>query len=198
MDQAWYQGGATGQNALPQTVPPGTGSVACQTLTSDFAGRHGCVASCSSTEVYPCRQEKTMTLPLMRCPYCHGKRIEAQRPYPIQCGEPRPLSHCAPCARSFSETRHTPLAQLKTPLALVVQVLAALTEGGGINAAPRLYGVSKKSLYRWQARLSGVKKHCCCSHEPTSVCHSSLKEMRCTQGSRSMLLPTNHQDGRWC
>jgi transposase-like protein len=104
-----------------------------------------------------------MTLTPMRCPYCNGKSIEAQRTYTIQCGEPRTLYHCAPCARSFSETRHTPIAQLKTPIALVVQVLAALTEGVGINAATRLYGVSKNSIYRWQERLSGLKKPCCCS-----------------------------------
>ena len=54
-----------------------------------------------------------MTLTHMRCPYCHGKNVEAQRTYTIQCGEPRTLYHCAPCARTFSETRHTPLAQLK-------------------------------------------------------------------------------------
>jgi len=39
-----------------------------------------------------------------------------------------------------------------------VQVLAALTEGVGINAVTRLYGVSKNSIYRWQERLSGLKK----------------------------------------
>jgi len=103
-----------------------------------------------------------MTLTQMRCPYGHGKNVEAQRTYTIQCGEPRTLYHGAPCARSFSETRQTPIAQLKTPTALVVQVLAALTEGVGINAATHLYGVSKNSLYRWQERLSGVKKLCCC------------------------------------
>src|SRR5262247_429607 len=79
-----------------------------------------------------------MTLTHMRCPYCNGKSIEAQRTYTIQCGEPRTLYHCTPCTRSFSETRHTPIAQLKTPIALVVQVLAALTEGVGINAATRV------------------------------------------------------------
>jgi transposase-like protein len=72
------------------------------------------------------------------------------------------MYHCACCERAFSETRHTPLAHVKTPLARVVQVLAALTEGVGINAATRLYGVSKKSIYRWQERLSGVKKRRCC------------------------------------
>jgi transposase-like protein len=104
-----------------------------------------------------------MTLFPRRYPYCNGKSIEAQRIYTIQCGEPRTLYHCAPCARSFSETRHTPIAQLKTPIALVVQVLAALTEGVGINAATRLYGVSKNSIYRWQERLSGLKKRSSCS-----------------------------------
>ena len=86
-----------------------------------------------------------MTLTHMRCPYCHGKNVEAQR------------------IRTFSETRHPPIAYLKTPIAIVVQVLTALTEGVGINAATRLYGVSKNSIYRWQERLSGLKKPCCCS-----------------------------------
>jgi hypothetical protein len=50
------------------------------------------------------------------------------------------------------------MAHLTTPLSVIVQVLAALTDGGGINAATRLSGVSKKSIYRWPERLSGLKK----------------------------------------
>ena len=72
------------------------------------------------------------------------------------------MYHCSSCIHTFSETSHTPLVHLKTPIALVVQVLTALTEGVGINTATRLYGVSKNSIYRWQERLSGVKKRCCC------------------------------------
>ena len=87
-----------------------------------------------------------MTLTPMRCPYCNGKSIEAQRTYTIQCGAPRTLYYCSSCERSFSETSNTPIAHLKTPIALVGQVLAALTEGVGINAATRLYGVSKNSI----------------------------------------------------
>ena len=68
----------------------------------------------------------------------------------------------ASCGCAFSETKQTPLAHLKTPISVIVQVLSALTEGGGINAATRLYGVSKNSLYRWQERLSGVKKPSSC------------------------------------
>jgi transposase-like protein len=103
-----------------------------------------------------------MTLTHLRCPYCNGKNVEEQSTYTIKCGAPRTMYYCSSCERSFSETRSTPIAHLKTPIALVVQVLTALTEGVGINAATRLYGVSKKSIYRWQERLSGVKKRCCC------------------------------------
>src|SRR5262249_53760250 len=63
---------------------------------------------------------------------------------------------------AFFQNRKTPIAQLKTPIALIVQVLSALTEGVGINAATRLYGVSKNSIYLWQERLSGLKKPCSC------------------------------------
>src|SRR5262247_3874951 len=77
-------------------------------------------------------------------------------------GEQRTMYHCASCGCSFAETKHTPLAHLKTPMSVIVQVLSALTEGVGINAATRLYGVSKNSIYRWQERLSSLKKLCCC------------------------------------
>ena len=61
-------------------------------------------------------KDAVLLLHHMRCPYCHRKNVEAQRIYTIQCGAPRTLYHCAPCARTFSETRHTPLAHLKRPL----------------------------------------------------------------------------------
>ena len=107
-----------------------------------------------------------MTLTPIRCPYCNGKSIEAQRTYTIQCGAPRTLYHCAPCARSFSETHHTPIAQLKTPIALIVQVLAALTEGArsqGNNpwqTQVMALGVSRSSrifLWSWSP-LSGIRR----------------------------------------
>jgi transposase-like protein len=130
--------------------------------TSNFSGRRGGRESCSSSERHAYCQGETMTLTHIRCPYCNGKNVEEQSTYTIKCGAPRTLYYCSSCERSFSETRNTPIAQLKTPIALVVQVLAALTEGVGINAATRLYGVSKNSIYRWQERLSGLKKRCCC------------------------------------
>ncbi len=84
--------------------------------------------------------------------------MKEYRTYTIKDGEQRIIYHCPSCASAFSETRNTPIASLKTPIAVIVQVLSALTEGTGINAGTRLYGVSKNSMYRWQERLSGFKK----------------------------------------
>jgi hypothetical protein len=111
-------------------------------FTRNFSGRHSRVESCSSTVKHPCCQGESMTLTQRRCPYCDGKNVAAQRTYTIQCGAPRTMYYCACCERVFSETNNPPLAHWKTPIALVGQVLAALIEGVGINAATRLYGVS--------------------------------------------------------
>ena len=46
----------------------------------------------------------------------------------------------------FQKPSLLPLAHLKTPISVIVQVLSALTEGVGINAATRLYGASKNSI----------------------------------------------------
>ena len=93
---------------------------------------------------------------------CHQVTLSGDAEWPKVAYTVIEAYYCACCERAFSETNHTALAHLKTPIALVVQVLAALTEGVGINAATRLYGVSKNSIYRWQERLSGLKKRCCC------------------------------------
>ena len=103
-----------------------------------------------------------MALTQMRCADCGDKNVEGYRIYTIKDGEQRTMYPCASCGCSFSETKPTPLAHLKTPLSVMVQVLAALTEGVGINAATRLYGVSKNSIYRWQEHLSGLKKRSSC------------------------------------
>ena len=105
---------------------------------------------------------ESMTLTYIRCAPCGCKDVKEYRTYTIKDGEQRTIYHCPSCGNAFSETKNTPIAHLKTPISVIVQVLSALTEGMGINAATRLYGVSKNSIYRWQERLSGVKKRSCC------------------------------------
>src|SRR5712691_1360041 len=92
---------------------------------------------------YPCRQEESMTLTPIQCADCGGKHVDGSRTYTIKDGEQRMIYHCSSCGSDFSETKNTPMAHLQTPISMIVQVLAALTEGLGLNAATRLYGVSK-------------------------------------------------------
>ena len=118
-----------------------------------------------------------MPLTHMRCTDRGCKDITAQSTYTITHGEPRTIYAGDACGGTFSSTSTPPMAHLQTPISVIVQVLSALTAGVGINAATRLSGVSKKSIYRWQERLSGFKKPCWCLREPTSVCNSSWKGM---------------------
>jgi transposase-like protein len=96
-----------------------------------------------------------MTLTHIRCTDCGCKDVKAQRTSTIKYGGQRTIYTCDACSGTFSSTSNTPMARLKTPISVIVQVLSALTEGMGINAATRLYGVSNNSISRWQERLSG-------------------------------------------
>ena len=78
-----------------------------------------------------------MALTQIRCAHCGCKNVQGYRIYTIKDGEQRTIYHCASCDSAFSETRNTPIAQLKPPRAVMGQVLAALTEGRGLNAAVR-------------------------------------------------------------
>ena len=82
-----------------------------------------------------------MTLTQIRCADCGGKNVDGYRTYTIKDGEQRTIPLCLMWL--LFQKQSTPLAHLKTPISVIVQVLSALTEGVGINAATRLYGVSK-------------------------------------------------------
>jgi hypothetical protein len=116
----------------------------------------------------------------------------------MPCGAPRTLDPGFPGARSFADTPHPPMAQWQTPMALVVPVLSALTEGGGSNAATRLYGVSKNSSYRGQERLSGLQNPYWGVRAPTRCCHSAWKGMRGRRACTSRSPQMRHTAGPWC
>jgi transposase-like protein len=109
-------------------------------------------------------------------PYCSKwdcQQLKTRKSYTVKAGGVRRLYYCPDCKRYFSETHNTPLANLKTPLSRIVEILQALNEGLGVNAVCRLFRLSKNSLYRWQERLSDLK--------PTlllyALCHQFLNLM---------------------
>lgn len=52
------------------------------------------------------------------------------------------MHRCRSCGSYFSDTFATPMAGLRTPLSRVIEVLKARTEGQGLNATARVFGVS--------------------------------------------------------
>ena len=92
-----------------------------------------------------------------KCPGCMGSEIQNFKTYEVQNGPRRKLFLCNHCGASFSETHSTALAGLRKPISLIGQVLSSITEGTGINAATRIFRVSKNSIYRWQKRLGDLK-----------------------------------------
>ena len=99
-----------------------------------------------------------MSLSTLRCPYCGGQHLQQQRSYRVKTGETRHIYHCWECTQRFSETKHTFLEKLRTPLSKIAQVLQALNDGMGINAACRTFHLSKNTVYDWLERLAGLKE----------------------------------------
>jgi transposase-like protein len=83
--------------------------------------------------------------------YCSNwdcQQLKIRKSYTLKGGAVRQLYRCPEYQPCFSETPDTPLANLKTPLSRIVELLQALTEGLGVKAVCRVFGVSKNSLYR--------------------------------------------------
>jgi len=54
--------------------------------------------------------------------------------------------------------KNTVVEGLRTPVSRIILIINALSEGLGVNAATRLFSVSKNSIYRWQERLSYLQQ----------------------------------------
>lgn len=106
------------------------------------------------------------------CPECQSENIKEHTSYHVF-DEERYIYKCNDCEIYFSETKNTPLAGLRTPLSRITTILDALNEGVGINAATRLYNVSKNSIYRWLERLSDIKQVLLVY----SLCHQFIEQL---------------------
>lgn len=107
------------------------------------------------------------------CPQCYTDNSTVHTTYTVQNGQTRHILHCHACDNYFSETKGTPRAGLHTPLSRIQQILTAVHEGLGINAACRTFNVSKNSIKEWERRLSGVK-HVLLLY---SLCHQFLQQV---------------------
>lgn len=68
------------------------------------------------------------------------------------------LFQCMDCQKVFSETKGTFLEKLRTPISLIVQVLQARSEGLGLNATCRVFGIVKNTLLNWERKFANLKE----------------------------------------
>jgi transposase-like protein len=99
-----------------------------------------------------------MSLIQRRCPECNSEDFKRHCGYTIKSGEARDLFVCQDCHNYFSETKHTPLERLKTPVSRISLVLEAINDGMGLNAACRTFHVGKNTIKRWINRLGDLKE----------------------------------------
>lgn len=107
------------------------------------------------------------------CPSCQSENIRVHTTYTIQTCEQRSIYQCQLCQVYFSETYNTPLAGLRTPLSRIKEVIDALNDGMGINAAVRTFKVAKNTIYDWLKRVADLK-------EPLllyALCHQFLRQI---------------------
>jgi len=93
----------------------------------------------------------------MTCPHCCSPRVHVLYTYPTKNHGPRRMYECQECFAYFSETKNTLLENLKTPLSVIQQVLKARTDGLGLNATARTFGISKNTVLDWERRCADLQ-----------------------------------------
>lgn len=94
-----------------------------------------------------------MNLHETHCPTCYSTALAPHMTYTTHAHGPRILYHCHDCDAYFSETKHTFLEGLRTPISRIWRVLEARTEGMGLNAAARVFHAGKPSILEWERRF---------------------------------------------
>ena len=69
----------------------------------------------------------------------------------------RQLYRCGICGYLYSETRGSPMEPLKTPISKVASVIRVRSEGLGLRATARCFGVHKNTVSEWEQRFAEQK-----------------------------------------
>jgi len=93
-----------------------------------------------------------MELLRLKCPAGHSSDIQHHSPYTTKNHGGRVIDKCENCPTYFSETKHTFLEGLKTPVSVMWQVIKARTDGLGLHAATRTFDKAKNTLLAWERK----------------------------------------------
>ena len=94
-------------------------------------------------------------LPVTVCPSCQCRELKPHTLYGTMNYGERAIYRCTACGRYFSPTTNTFLAGIKKP---IIHVIKARSEGIGLNAACRTFGLAKNTVLDWERRFSCIKQ----------------------------------------
>jgi hypothetical protein len=86
-----------------------------------------------------------------KCPTCHSAVLQSHTTSATPPHGRRILDTCAHGPPDFSETKHTLMAGLTTPVRVIWHVVKARTEGLGFNAAARTFATAKHTILAWES-----------------------------------------------
>lgn len=92
------------------------------------------------------------------CPSCGKENTKIHRTYETLNNGWRQLYKCNDCQSIFSETTGTPMQDLKTPISKIASVIRVRSEGLGLRATGRCFGVHKNTVSDWEVRFAMQKK----------------------------------------
>lgn len=93
-----------------------------------------------------------------QCPTCQSDAIKPHMIYTTKANGQRTLYQCHNCGAYFSETKHTVLEGLRTPLSKIWEVLDARAEGMGLNAVARVFQKGKQTILEWERRFGQLQQ----------------------------------------
>lgn len=131
----------------------------------------------------------------MQCPHCKSQSVVKNGKYFLRDGTTIQHYLCKDCSKRFSDKTGTPIAGLRTPVAIVSIALKMRGEGMGVRASSRVLDKSHSTIMRWESRM--VAQAGLCGHRPPpkeARSRSGLDELY-TRGAREPFPPLSPYDG---
>lgn len=96
-------------------------------------------------------------LEMQLCPECGSSELNKHSYYMTQHNGQRCLWRCVVCQEIFSDTRNSALFRLQNPVSKVAAVLKVRSEGLGLRATARVFGLHKNTISHWEENFAQLK-----------------------------------------
>jgi len=105
------------------------------------------------------------------CSNCGSDNLIPHRIYNTVHNGCRQLYECGCCGNTFSETWGTPMHNLKSAISKVASVIRVRSEGLGLRATARCFGIHKNTVSQWENKFAEQKAPLMLY----AICHEFIK-----------------------